>query len=200
MALNNTYFESRGRDVSVPIPDTPGYQPPIVPTPPAPDPGSVPYLPRPTFSGSVTINLYNNQSDPDTLSKSISSQGSKTVLIREETDILHFRIPFNDTSIDDINYAEMMGRYYYVHSILDNAGITWLQFDVDALMSWKNQIQNLYGIAERTGNKYNTYLPDNQMKITAYTNVHTVEANGTGFSQNLKYYLLTIGGSPVVPT
>ena len=195
MALNTTYFEPKRIYEPLPVPVTPGYVPPVVPTPPSPDPGSVPDVPRPTFSGTVTINLYKNNSDPDTLDKNITSDSSKTVLIKDQVDILHFQIPFNDTGIDDVNYAEMNGRYYYVHPILDKSGMTWLKFDVDPLMSWRSEIKGLSGIAERTGNNFNSYLEDNEMKITAYTNVHTLEASG-GFSQSLNYYLLTIGATP----
>lgn len=198
MSLNKTYFETKGKTIYPPIPDVPPYVPPDVPTPVTPDPGSVPSIPRPTFTGSVTIELYYNQSDPDTLFKTITTKGNKTVLIKDEVDLLHFRIPFNDTGLTDVNYAYMMYRYYYVHPVLDNAGMTWLQFDVDALMSWAEYIKNLYGIVERTGSSFNSYLNDPEMMITAYTTQNTIEATG-GFSQSLNYYLLTIGGTPTPP-
>ena len=198
MALNNTYFETKGKTIYPPIPDTPPYDPPVVPTPATPDPGSVPSIPRPTFSGSVTIELYHNLSDPDTLYKEINLRTTKTVLIKDEVDLLHFRIPFNDTGITNVNYAYMMYRYYYVHPILDNAGITWLQFDVDALMTWNEYIRNLSGIVERTGSSFNSYLNDPEMMITAYTTQNTIEAT-SGFSQSLNYYLLTIGGTQTPP-
>lgn len=200
MALNNTYFESKGHDVSTPIPEVPGYVPPVVPTPVSPDPGSVPSLPRPTFSGSVNIQFYINNSDDDTLIKNITASGSeKTVVIKDEISLLDFYIPFNDASLAGVNYASMLGRYYYCHPVLNKGNITGIQFRVDALMSHAATIKGLSAIIDRTGNNYNTYLPDSQVKITAYNNVHTIEAT-SGFSQNLNYYLLTVGDKgEVVP-
>lgn len=195
MALRNTYFESKGRDVSVPIPDTPGYTPPSPPTPPTPDPGSTPVIPRPTFSGTVSIQFYINSSDDDALNKNITASGTaRTVLIKDEVDILDFVIPFNDTSLTGINYASMMGRYYYCTPILNAGQLTGIHFTVDALMSWKDQLKGLNAIVDRTGSNFNTYLPDSEVKITAYNNIHRLEASG-GFSQELKYYLLTVGGA-----
>ena len=197
MALNNTYFETKGRDITNPIPDTPGYVPPIVPTPPTPGSGSTPIIPRPTYSGVLNVTFYNNASDPDTLDKNITSITSKSIVVKDELDILHFRVPFNDTTIYGANYALVNGRYYYCKTIIDAGGLTWMQFDIDALMSFNDQIKGLSAIIERTGNRYNTYLDDHNVKLTAYNNIHTIEST-LGFSSVLKYYLLTIGGKPVV--
>lgn len=194
MALNNTYFESNKLYEPLPIPEQPGYVPPVPPVPPEPGSGDTPVIPRPSFSGSVTINFYINSSDDDVLDKNISSRATKTVVIKEPVDILDFTIPFNDTSIGDVNYAYMEGRYYYCTPILEAGNLTSLHFRVDALMSWKDQLANISAIVDRTGSQFNTYLPDSEVKITSYNNIHRVESSG-GFSMNLKYYLLTIGDS-----
>ena len=60
MSLNNTYFETHGKDVTVPIPDTPGYTPPSPPTPPTPGSGSEPIIPRPSHDGTVSVTFYKN--------------------------------------------------------------------------------------------------------------------------------------------
>lgn len=193
MALNNTYFETKGRDITNPIPETPGYVPPIVPTPPTPGSGSTPVIPRPTYSGVLSVTFYNNASDPDTLDKNITSITSKTIVVKDEIDILHFRVPFNDTTIYGANYALVNGRYYYCKTIIDAGGITWMQFDVDPLMSWKEAIKGLSGVIDRTGTNYNLYLNDPNQKITSYTYIDRFEATG-GFDMVLRYYLLTVGG------
>ena len=193
MALNNTYFESNKVYEPLPIPDTPGYVPPVVPEPSTPEPGSVPSIPRPTFSGNVSIQFYINNSDDDTLNKSITAVGTaKSVTIKEDTDLLHFEIPFNDTSLIGVNYATVNSRYYYCHPVMKAGQLTGIKFDNDALMNNKDQIKNLSAIVDRTGANFNTYLNDPKMMITAYTTMHTLEAT-SGFSQSLNYYLLTIG-------
>ena len=197
MSLRNTYFESNKIYEPLPIPETPGYVPPSPPTPPSPDPGSAPVIPRPTFSGSVSIQFYINSSDDDTLNKNITASGSaKSVTIKDETDILDFIIPFNDTSLTDVNYASMLGRYYFCTPVLNGGQLTGIHFRVDPLMSWNEQLKNLSAIIDRTGSNYNTYLPDSEVKITSYTNIHRLEST-SGFSQALNYYLLAIGDSGV---
>lgn len=193
MALNNTYFESNKVYEPMPIPETPGYVPPAVPTPDTPDPGSTPAIPRPTFSGSVSIQFYINNSDDDTLNKNITASGTaKSVTIKDNCDLLHFEIPFNDTSLIGVNYASVNGRYYYCHPIMEAGQLTGIRFDNDALMNNKDAIRSLSAIVDRTGTNFNTYLSDPKMAITAYTTMHTLAAT-SGFSQSLNYYLLTIG-------
>lgn len=194
MTLNNTYFESKGRDVSVPIPDTPGYTPPSPPTPPSPDPGSVPSIPRPTFSGSTSVSFYNNSSDNNVLNKSISSTISKTVVFKEDVDLIEPVIVLqNDSNVQNSNYMQMLGRYYYITSIECLPGnLLKVRAKVDALMSYKDQIKSNSAIITRNANNVNTYIPDNKMKITSYTTVNTIKASGS-FSNTLKYYLLAIG-------
>lgn len=196
MSLRNTYFESNKLYEPLPIPETPGYVPPSPPTPPTPGSGDVPVIPRPTFSGTVSIDFYINSSDDDVLNKNLSTRTSKTITIKEPVDLLDFTIPFNDTSIDDVNYAYMNGRYYYCTPILEAGNLTSLHFRVDALMSWKEHLKNISAIIDRTGSNYNTYLPDSEVKITAYNNIHRLEST-SGFSQALNYYLLAIGDSGV---
>ena len=197
MSLNNTYFESNKIYEPLPIPENPSYVPPSPPTPPTPGSGSVPDIPRPAYSGVVSCQFYINNSDDDVLDKNITASGTSiNIAIKDEINLLDFIIPFDDTTIDDINYAQIMNRYYYCEPILDAGNITKLHFKVDALMSWKDQIRNISAIVDRTGSNYNTYLPDNEVKITAYNNIHRLESTA-GFSQSLNYYLLAIGDSGV---
>lgn len=195
MALNTTYFEPKKLYEPLPIPTDPGYVPPSPPTPPSPDPGSVPSISPPALSGSITVQFYINSSDDDNLDKDITALGSaKTIAVKDKLNILDFEIPFNDTTISTANYAKVGSRYYYCTPILEKGQLTSIHFKVDALMSFKDQILDLSAIIDRTGSNYNTYLSDPEVKITSYTNIHRLEAT-SGFSQSLKYYLLTVGGA-----
>ena len=105
MALLNTYFETKGKDITNPIPDTPGYIPPVVPTPPTPGSGSTPNIPRPTYSGNVTITFYNNSSDNNEVNKSISQKDEKTVVFKEDVDLIEPSIVINsDSDVVTSNY------------------------------------------------------------------------------------------------
>ena len=88
MALNNTYFETKGRDITTPIPDTPGYVPPSPPSPPSPDPGSVPSITPPVFSGNTSVALYVNSSEKNRVDKVLSSVFSDTIVIKDNVDII----------------------------------------------------------------------------------------------------------------
>ena len=157
MALNNTYFETKGRDVSVPIPDTPGYVPPDIPTPVTPDPGSVPSIPRPTYSGELNVQFYINYSDEDTLDRNIEAFGDmKTITIKGSVNARDFEIPFNDTSCGAVNYAGVAGRYYFCVPIYQHGALTSLHFTHDPLMTYNSAIKQCYAIIDRTGNSYNT--------------------------------------------
>lgn len=195
MSLNKTYFEPKKKYEPLPVPTDPGYVPPSPPTPPSPDPGSVPVISPPSFSGSTSIQFYINSSDEDTLDKNITASGSAVnVVIKDRIDLLDFEIPFDSTSITGINYASMLGRYYFCKPVLDKGNITGLHFTVDALMTYKDQIRNLSAIVDRTGSNFNTYLTDPEVRVTAYNNIHRVESS-SGFGSTLYYYLLTVGGS-----
>ncbi len=194
MSLNKTYFESKGRDVSVPIPDSPGYTPPSPPTPPTPGSGSTPVIPRPTFSGSTSVTFYTNSSDNNVLNKSISSTTSATVVFKDNVDLIEpVLILQNNSYIQASNYMEMLGRYYYITSIECMPGnLLKVKARVDVLMSYRDQIKANSAIITRNANNVNTYIPDSKMKITSYTTVNTIQASA-GFSNSLKYYLLAIG-------
>ena len=186
MALNNTYFESKGRDVSVPIPDTPGYTPPSPPTPPTPGGGSTPYIPRPTFSGSASVTFFVNSSDNNVLNKNISSVASADVVFKEDVDLIEPVIILqNNNNIRTANYMQLLDRYYYITVECLPGNLLRIKGRVDALMSHRDAIRQNAVIATRNANNVNTYIPDNKMKITSYTTVNTIQASGS-FSNSLK--------------
>lgn len=194
MALRNTYFETKGRDVSVPIPDTPGYTPPTPPTPPTPGSGSTPVIPRPTYTGNVSITFYNNVSDNNVVDKQITQTDSKTVLFKDAVDLIEPVIIIeNDSDVLSSNYMYMLDRYYYINNIEAMPGnLIKIKARVDALKTYSSKIRSNQAILTRNTNQTNTYINDNKMKITAYTTVNTIKSTA-GFSNTLNYYLLAVG-------
>ena len=118
MSLNNTYFETKGRDVTTPIPETPSYVYPDVPTPQTPIPGSIPSINRPTFTGSsTTVTLYNCTAENNILDKSsyLTSILSADITIKDQCDLIDPIIYLNtSTSIINCNYMQAFGRYYFI--------------------------------------------------------------------------------------
>ena len=195
MTLNNTYFEPNKQYEPLPIPDTPGYVPPVVPTPPTPDPGSTPSIPRPTFSGNVSMTLYVNSSERNALDKNISSVLSDTLILKEDVDGLRPVIVVNtSTDLTGVNYMQLGGRYYYAHpQLLPGGGMYKIVGETDPLMTFKDAIRNQSAIIGRNQNSYNRFLPDERVKLNSYEQVKTLEFS-SGFSKTMQYYLVTIGG------
>lgn len=195
MALSKTYFETKGRNITNPIPDTPGYVPPSVPTPDTPDPGSVPSIPRPTFSGEVTVNFYKNNSDYNTVNKSLTSITSATLVVKDSLDLLNpdFYVEGLNASLPDEGlYMEMLGRYYFCKYSCEPGNLLHITGKVDVLMSHKTGIKANSAIIARNANNVNPYIKDNEQVITSYNTVHTLPFSGS-FSKTLNYYLLAIG-------
>ena len=194
MALLNTYFETKGKDITNPIPDTPGYVPPVVPTPPTPGSGSTPSIPRPTYSGNVTITFYNNSSDNNEVNKSITQKDEKTVVFKEDVDLIEPSIVIeSDSDVVSSNYMYMLNRYYFIKNIDAMPGsLIRINAKVDPLMTYATAIKANQAILTRNSNQTNTYIPDGKMKITSYTTVNTIKSTA-GFSNSLNYYLLAAG-------
>lgn len=196
MALNNTYFESKGRDITNPIPDTPGYVPPDVPTPPSPDPGSTPTIPRPTFSGNVSVTFYNNESEPNRLSKVLTSVLSESILIKEACSIFTPVIYINtSTDLTSVNYMQIGDRYYFAKVTLMPGNLYRIEGKSDPLMTFNSQIRGNTALIARSQSTYNRYLADNRVKLNSYEQVKILEFT-SGFSKTQNYYLITIGGAP----
>lgn len=198
MALNNTYFESNKVYEPLPIPESPGYVPPVVPTPPDPGSGSVPDIPRPTFSGNISVTLYNNTSERNAVDKSLSSILSDTIVVKEEMSLFTPVFFMNTaTVLTGCNYAKVGDRYYYAKVSLLSGDLYKIECECDRLMTFRDSIRQQTAIIKRNMTQYNRYLPDERIKLNAYESIKTLEFS-SGFSKTLNYYLIAIGGADPV--
>lgn len=194
MSLNNTYFESNKIYEPLPIPETPGYIPPSPPTPPTPGSGSEPVIPRPSFSGNIPVVIYNNSSENNAVNKNLASVYSCTITVKDELSI--FTPSFDITTSTDLtgcNYAKVGDRYYFARITLLSGDLYRIECNCDRLMTFADQLKLQTGLIGRNLNQYNRFLPDNRVKLNSYESVKTLEFSG-GFSKDLKYYLIAIGG------
>lgn len=196
MALRNTYFESNKVYEPLPIPEQPGYVPPVVPVPPEPSPGSEPDIPRPVLTGNVECILYINSSENNKVDKELDDVATFTLLLKDSVDIFNPEIIINSsTDLTTVNYMKLGDRYYYAHvELLPSGSLYRIKGECDALMSFKDQIRQQTAIIGRNQNSYNRYLQDNRIKLNSYEQVKTLPFSG-GFSKTLYYYLITIGGA-----
>jgi len=199
MSLQRSYIESKGRDITTPIPDTPGYTPPVVPTPQKPIPGSVPNIPRPTFSGtSTTVTLYNCTAEDRVCNKAsyLTQIFSGDVTIKDQCDLIDPVIYLNaSTSIINCNYMQAFDRYYFIREkTLIKGDLYAIHAHEDVLYTYNSQIRTQEGVIARQENKYNLYLDDEKYKVTGQVIERTLKFSKTPLTKNLQYVLLTTGG------
>lgn len=200
MALNNTYFESTGRDVTTPIPVEPPYVPPVVPTPPQPTPGTVPDLPDipdPTFSGNVSCKFYINPCDPEMVHKDeyLTEVYDTVITIKDVCSMIDPVIVIDsDTILLSCNYMKM-GSYYYFITVeaLPGGSRYRIVGKRDPLTSFKNEILMLDVIVDKNQYESNMYIDDGSFITESRENIQLLNFSG-GFNDSGRYILITAGG------
>ena len=135
----------------------------------------------------MTLNLFQNNSDTNVVSKSLTAKGTCTGNLRESCSILDPVITVEGISASDLpylNYAEIVefGRYYYIRDIIANGMFFDLHCHIDVLETYKDQIKPLKAIIARNQYAYNLYLQDGLMK--QYANPHIeIKQFPSGFDQ-----------------
>lgn len=199
MSLQRSYFETKGRDVTTPIPEEPGYTPPIVPTPQEPIPGSVPNIPRPSFSGtSTTVVLYNCTAEDRVVNKAsyLTQIWSGDITVKDQCDLIDPVIYVNSGSnIINCNYMMAFGRYYFIREkTLIKGNLYAIHAHEDVLYTFNTQIRTQEGVIARQENKYNLYLDDEKYKVTGQVVERTLRFSRSPLTKTLQYVLLTTGG------
>lgn len=197
MALNSTYFETKGRDITLPIPETPSYVPPVVPTPVTPDPGSVPDIPRNEHTGSVSCSLYVNYSENNKLDKDITLIKSYNLVLKKDTDLINPVIELNDKTEDlsNVNYMEFNGKYYFIDSIECITGYIWkIHAHVDVLMTYRSYLAYIPCIIDREEPHNDLYI-DAGTYVKGTKNYNKVYNFSGGFSSSPENILICCGGA-----
>lgn len=116
----------------------------------------------------MQIILYQTKSETNKINKVLTSPLNLNVVrLLDDTSVtepvIDVRNSIGNLSIKNYAYIQALQRYYFITSyeILSN-DIVRLHLSVDVLMSFKNDINNLSVIAERSSNKGNVYLNDEQ--------------------------------------
>lgn len=182
---------------TIPIPESPGYIPPTPPIPPVPEPGSVPVIPRPTYSSETSITLYKVSDDNNVIDKSLNSALTFNIMMKADVDVLNPVIILDSISAADYNYAYIpsFGRYYYITSrTAIPGGLTQISMHVDVLKSYSNEIKSLSAVIKRQQNRGSQYIPDPEYELNSNTNKKTIKFSKSPFTKNLNYLLTVNGG------
>lgn len=191
------YFNSKQvKYIPQPVPVDPGIYPPDPPTPPTPTPGTDPSVPRPSFSGNVSVVIGYTTDENNKVDKNIVSIYNTTISVKDDMSIINPVIYVTSPNdLNNANYMQLMNRFYYIIDKEVLPGNLWkLTGREDVLMTFNRQIKAQTAIISRNSNQYNLYLQDKSFKIYSYKNTRTLKFN-TGFTKNLNFVLTTVGGA-----
>lgn len=159
-------------------------------------------------SNTVNVSLYNSSAESNVVDKTsyITSAGSLIGTFRSEVSVTNPSITFYFNGVPTFNYVyiQKFSRYYYVTAITNISNNLWrVDLKCDVLMSFKNEILNLYCVISRQEEKYNNNLIDDKLfqengeTVTYETIDNTVlnvqNADPTAFVSS-NYVLVAVGG------
>ena len=198
MSLNNTYFEPKKVYEPLPIPVDPGYIPPDVPTPATPEPGSLPSINRPTFSGNITYILYKNSAENRMLKKEayLSTIQEGTLTIKEDCSLTDSVIYINTSDdLTDVNYMKLGKYYYFVRCERMPGGSMYrLIGKRDVLMSFRDNLLTLKVIVDKNEYDLNAYIDDGSYLVEEREKIEVLPYS-LGFNDSGSYILITAGGN-----
>jgi len=143
----------------------------------------------------MTIQFYSTSQDDRTVNKTLNAIGDKiTGKLLTANKVLNPAIAFNKNIPIDANYAYIsyFDRYYFIRDISqDSSGIITVQFYVDVLMSYKEEILNSIGKVT-SGNSYNPYAT-NAIPIDTRGYIKAVNFDNP-FSETKNNILITVRG------
>lgn len=143
----------------------------------------------------MTIQFYSTSQDDRTVNKTLNAIGNSiTGKLLTLNKVLNPAIAFNRNVPIGANYAYIteFNRYYFIRDISqDINGIVTVQFYVDVLMSYKEEILNSIGKVS-SGNSYNPYAT-NAIPIDVRGYIKAVNFNNP-FSETKNNILITVRG------
>lgn len=116
---------------------------------------------------SLECTLYRNGSADKVVDKSLTTVGSYSIVIKDQTSVVRPVITLETGGFPDANYAYIpyFQRYYYITDIQSvRTGVYELRLKSDVLMSHKSGIRASEALVARQENEYNMYLNDGIFK------------------------------------
>lgn len=143
------------------------------------------------------IILMRNNSEPNRLTKDVSTILTATGILKEETSIIDpiIKIECNLADVTTCNYISIpeFSRYYFVNNIRSiRNGLVEFVCHCDALSSFAGAIRLNSAITKRQENRWNLYLNDGSFKV--YQNpIVLTKAFPSGFTT--QEFVLAVAGS-----
>lgn len=154
---------------------------------------------------SMTLRLFNTSSPSNKIYKDLNLKGNLLINLKNRPkDFTELDIDYTgNTGIValNFNYARLVeyNLYFFAKMLPSNIGINHniLHLELDPLMTYKSQILALKCITDRNTEKYNTYLADENQKITSMTKqfYHTFRNGDISHFKPHSSILVTLVGS-----
>lgn len=118
----------------------------------------------------MNVIFYANKSDKRTVNKNIIQIAKMDCNLKDDTSLLTPYLTVANVQLSvysSCNYVYIpdFNRYYYARLSKGIGGITIIECDVDALMSWRSELLSCRGFVVRQENKYNRFFNDTKMPI-----------------------------------
>lgn len=146
----------------------------------------------------MTVNWYVSTDNPKKINKSLGEPiaTSPDIMPFEAVDLDSPKIILAyNSSLLNVNYAELDGRYYFVDEpILDTGNRMIFTMHPDLLMTYQSGILALPAIADRTqvaNNQFSSYLVDTEQRVYTFKTICTRLMHT--FQYGSDYILITAG-------
>lgn len=145
---------------------------------------------------SISVTLYNTDSDKRVKSKTLTSVKSLTCEFYDNSSIINPKILVAydaDVFLANYMYIPTFHRYYYINDItVLNGRQILIDGHTDVLMSFN--LDNVVGIVDRQASEWNAYLPDDKLQMFGYTRTQTIAFTPTDpFIANNELVLTVVG-------
>lgn len=145
----------------------------------------------------LNINFYKTNSPKNKIGKALTSVGTYSCALKENTSVLTPRIILQTSdNIYTANYLEIsaFNRKYFIDDIVSAGNNRWeVSAHVDVLETYKSQILNNRAVISRQQNLYNLYLNDPDFRTYNNDRIQTVAFSGSDFDKALSYVLVVNG-------
>lgn len=133
---------------------------------------------------SFSIQLYNCESEPNALNKTLNAIGdAMDGVFRESTSVVSPSVLIQGSSVK-ANYMYIgapINRYYFIDDIIaERNNLLRIKGHVDVLQTYKSDILDIKGVVKRNAKNVNKYLTDEKILQSAKREIIT-----TKFSQSM---------------
>lgn len=148
----------------------------------------------------ISVQLYDNTSDNNVLSKNITLLTTINCALKQETELINpVLIIEGDNILSDSNYAYIpdFNRYYYIRNKRQvTSNRVELDLHVDVLMSFADMISSSEGYVLISASKPWEYIDSPNWVRDLRQKTDTIEF-ANGFNTSPEYILMTVGGGGI---